>query len=93
MSENLAQREIQAEQAFVDRVYVQLERSATAAQALAREGFGRASLGHEGGLVERDAMVFQAARRIAQLDAAHEGLVFGRLDLREELDPEGVYTK
>ena len=41
----------------------------------------RASLGHEGGLVERDAMVFQAAKRIAALDAAHEGLVFGRLDL------------
>jgi DNA helicase IV len=92
VSENLAQREIEAEQAFVDRVYVQLERSATAAQALAREGIGRASLGHEGGLVERDAMVFQAARRIAQLDAAHEGLVFGRLDLREELDPEPRYV-
>ena len=48
-------------------------------------GPGRARPGrleHEGGLVERDAMVFQAARRIAQLDAAHEGLVFGRLDLR-----------
>ena len=92
MSENLAQREIDAEQAFVDRVYVHLERSATAAQALAREGFGRASLGHEGGLVERDAMVFQAARRIAQLDAAHEGLVFGRLDLREEFDPAPRYV-
>ena len=92
MSDNLAQREIGAEQAFVDRVYVQLERSATAAQALAREGIGRGSLGHEGGLVERDAMVFQAARRIAQLDAAHEGLVFGRLDLREELDPEPRYV-
>ncbi len=92
MSDNLAEREIGAEQAFVDRVYVQLERSATAAQALAREGIGRGSLGHEGGLVERDAMVFQAARRIAQLDAAHEGLVFGRLDLREELDPQPRYV-
>ena len=56
-----------------------------------REGHGRGRLGHEGGLVERDAMVFQAARRIAQLDAAHEGLVFGRLDLRRELDPEPRY--
>ena len=37
-------------------------------------------------------MVFQAARRIAQLDAAHEGLVFGRLDLRDELDPEPRYV-
>ena len=36
-------------------------------------------------------MVFQAAKRIAQLDAAHEGLVFGRLDLRTELDPEPRY--
>jgi DNA helicase IV len=36
-------------------------------------------------------MVFQAARRIAQLDAAHEGLVFGRLDLKPELDPEPRY--
>src|SRR4051794_41865261 len=26
-------------------------------------------------------MVFQAAKRIATLNAAHEGLVFGRLDL------------
>ena len=32
-------------------------------------------------------MVFQAARRIAQLDAAHEGLVFGRLDMRDERGP------
>ena len=85
------EREVASEQAFVDRVYVQLDRSAKAAQALAREGYGRAKLGHEGGLVERDAMVFQAARRIAQLDAAHEGLVFGRLDLRAELDPEPRY--
>jgi DNA helicase IV len=83
--------ELEAEQAFVDRVYVQLERSARNAQALAKEGYGRGALGHEGGLVERDAMVFQAARRIAQLDAAHEGLVFGRLDLQERVDPEPRY--
>lgn len=91
MSEELVDREIAAEQAFVDRVYVQLEASAKAAQAIAKEGHSRGRLGHEGGLVERDAMVFQAARRMAQLDAAHEGLVFGRLDLREEVDPEPRY--
>lgn len=85
------EREIAAEQAFVDRVYVQLGESARAAAALAQEGHSRGRLGHEGGLVERDAMVYQAARRIAQLDAAHEGLVFGRLDLREEVDPEPRY--
>ncbi len=95
MSEDLtqseAEREVADEQAFVDRVHVQLRRSSAAAQELAREGHGRGRLGHEGGLVERDAMVFQAARRIAQLDAAHEGLVFGRLDLRPERDPEPRY--
>ncbi|SFC14205.1 DNA helicase IV [Nocardioides terrae] len=91
MSEELVEQEIAREQAFVDRVYVQLEKSAKSAQALAKEGHARGGLGHEGGLVERDAMVFQAARRIAQLDAAHEGLVFGRLDLRPEVDGEPRY--
>ena len=92
MSDDTATREIASEQAFVDRVYVQLEKSAAAAQQLAREGHDRGRLGHEGGLVERDAMVFQAAKRIAQLDAAHEGLVFGRLDVRPELDPAPRYV-
>lgn len=92
MSEELVEREIAAEQAFVDRVYVQLGESARQAQALAKEGHSRGRLGHEGGLVERDAMVFQAARRIAQLDAAHEGLVFGRLDMTSEVDPEPRYV-
>ncbi len=82
----LAERETALEQQFVDRVYRQLDQSTRNAEALAREGHGRAHLGHEGGLVERDAMVFQAAKRIATLNAAHEGLVFGRLDL----DPERI---
>jgi DNA helicase IV len=91
LSEDVAAREIAAEQAFVDRVHAQLEESQKQAAALAEEGRGRGALGHEGGLVERDAMLFQAARRIAQLDAAHEGLVFGRLDLSSEIDPEPRY--
>ena len=77
----VAEREIAAEQRYVDGIYLRLDEAAKSAQALAAEGHGRARLGHEGGLVERDAMVYQAARRIAALDAAHEGLVFGRLDL------------
>ena len=83
LAPDLATREIAHEQGVVDRVYAQLEVAARNAQLLATEGHSRARLGHEGGLVERDAMVFQAAKRIATLDAAHEGLVFGRLDLRD----------
>lgn len=90
MSAEITETELAHEQEFVDRVYLQLEVSAKNAQALAKEGYGRGRLGHEGGLVERDAMVFQAAKRIAMLDAAHEGLVFGRLDLRDE-DEEARY--
>ena len=86
MSEELEAREIAAEQQYVDEVYVQLDASTQNAKALAVEGHSRGKLEHEGGLVERDAMVFQAARRIAQLDAAHEGLVFGRLDLDPSID-------
>jgi DNA helicase IV len=79
--DDVAAAEIRAEQKFVDTVYLRLEDAAKQAQALASEGHARGKLGHEGGLVERDAMVFQAAKRMATLDAAHEGLVFGRLDL------------
>ncbi|MDN5743765.1 MAG: AAA family ATPase [Nocardioidaceae bacterium] len=92
MADELAAREVATEQAFVDSVYQQLERAGKAAQELATEGHSRGRLGHEGGLVERDAMVFQAARRLAQLDAAHEGLVFGRLDLDSDLDDQPRYV-
>lgn len=91
MSDALADREIAAEQKFVDVVYEQLEASSASASALAKEGIGRGMLGHEGGLVERDAMVFQAAKRMASLDAAHDGLVFGRLDMGAEVDDEPRY--
>ena len=92
MADQLVDREVAAEQAFVDRVYRQLERAGQAAQQLAKEGHSRGRLGHEGGLVERDAMVFQAAKRIAQLDAAHEGLVFGRLDMTAAVDAQPRYV-
>ena len=80
---DVAAHELAHEQRFVDTVYLRLAAATRNAEALAREGHGRARLGHEGGLVERDAMVFQAAKRIATLNAAHEGLVFGRLDLKD----------
>ena len=90
-SGDLEAREIAREQAVVDRVYDQLDKAARTATLLAREGHDRARLGHEGGLVERDAMVYQSAKRIAALDAAHEGLVFGRIDLADRAeDPRYV---
>src|SRR5690349_23534069 len=58
------------------------------AQSLVKEGFARGHVGNEGGLVERDAMVYQASRRLSALNAAHDGLVFGRLNL---VDGESRY--
>jgi len=75
--------QIAAEQVYVDTVYERLDASAKTAQSLVAEGMERGHIGHEGGLVERDAMVFQASRRLSALHAAHEGLVFGRLDFRD----------
>jgi DNA helicase IV len=80
-SPDAAQREIASEQSYVDTVYERLDASADVARALVKEGFARGHVGHEGGLVERDAMVFQATKRLSALNAAHDGLVFGRLDL------------
>ena len=85
MNNDVAARETANEQKYVDTVYSQLEKAALSAQELAKEGLARGRIGNEGGLVERDAMVFQAARRMATLDAAHEGLVFGRLDMGAEV--------
>ena len=83
------QTELALEQAHIDRVYHHLETSTTNARSLARAGAeiyltDRADyLREEAGtaLFERDAFAYQAAKRLAVLDAEHEGLVFGRLDL------------
>ncbi|KAA1380220.1 HelD family protein [Aeromicrobium fastidiosum] len=80
-SHNAEQREIEAEQSYVDTVYERLDASAKVAQSLVVEGMARGHVGNEGGLVERDAMVFQAQRRLSALNAAHDGLVFGRLSM------------
>ena len=87
-SSEVEQNELAVEQAYVDVVYARLEESAKVAQSLVKEGFARGHVGNEGGLVERDAMVYQASRRLSALNAAHDGLVFGRLNL---LDGESRY--
>jgi DNA helicase IV len=81
-------REIAVEQRHVDLVYARLAEATRQAQHVATAGRAlfqtdRANFVREEdgtGLYERDVFAFQAARRLAVLDAEHEGLVFGRLD-------------
>ncbi|MEN3306711.1 MAG: hypothetical protein V7603_2913 [Micromonosporaceae bacterium] len=77
-----AAEEIAAEQRHVDRVYARLEVIKKEAREVEAAGYRIARVGNYGALVERDAMVFHAARRRRLLDAGHDGLVFGRLDLQ-----------
>lgn len=82
------QRELAIEQAHVDQVYSRLTEATKSANRVATEGHSkyqsdRANFVREEdgtGLFERDVFAFQAAKRLATLDAEHEGLVFGRLD-------------
>ncbi|MCN0178850.1 HelD family protein [Salinispora arenicola] len=76
------EQEIAAEQRHLDRVYARLAELRQAATRAESDGYHLARVGNFGALVERDAMVFHAAQRRHLLDTEHEGLVFGRLDLR-----------
>ena len=86
------EREIAHEQAHVDKVYANLSSATATAKSMAQQGreifmTDRTNFLREEdstALFERDAFAYQAARRLAILDAEHEGLVFGRIDL----DPE-----
>ncbi|MFJ8687296.1 HelD family protein [Micromonospora wenchangensis] len=77
------EQEIAVEQRHLDRVYARLAELRRSAARAERDGYRLARVGNFGALVERDAMVFHAAQRRHLLDAEHEGLVFGRLDLRD----------
>ncbi|MFJ6196141.1 HelD family protein [Micromonospora sp. NPDC092111] len=77
------EQEIAVEQRHLDRVYARLAELRRSAARAERDGYRLARVGNFGALVERDAMVFHAAQRRHRLDAEHEGLVFGRLDLRD----------
>jgi DNA helicase IV len=77
----ILQQEIAVEQEHVDRVYARLAELRRNASRAEKEGYSLAGVGTYGALVERDAMVFHAARRRHALDTEYEGLVFGRLDL------------
>jgi DNA helicase IV len=75
-----AELELAVEQKHVERVHDRLEVMRDQARAYEAEGHRRAQFGHEGGLVERDVIVYQAAVWMRKLDSQEEGLVFGRLD-------------
>ncbi|GGO17293.1 HelD family protein [Micromonospora parathelypteridis] len=77
------EQEIAVEQRHLDRVYARLAELRRSAVRAERDGYRMARVGTFGALVERDAMVFHAARQRHALDAEYEGLVFGRLDLRD----------
>lgn len=97
-AEDLA-HELAIEQAHVDAVYARLNQATDTARSAARSGANMyrserdSWLREEAGtaLFERDAFSFQAARRLAELDAEHEGLVFGRLDLDDPTEREVRY--
>ncbi|WP_433021863.1 HelD family protein [Kribbella sp. CA-294648] len=96
--ENVERAELEAEQQHVDRVYTRVAEAARSASRIAVEGHQRGQAQNVGrvrdeeqtGLYERDVLVFAAARRIAELDAEHEGLVFGRLDSDQGDETEPV---
>ncbi|GIJ21170.1 HelD family protein [Micromonospora lutea] len=83
MDQSTLDQEIAAEQRHLDRVYARLAELRRSAVRAERDGYRLARVGNFGALVERDAMVFHAAQRRHLLDAEYEGLVFGRLDLRD----------
>jgi hypothetical protein len=91
-------REIALEQAHVDLVYAELAKAQTRAGLVEADGLARGRTDRTGdvrdeeltGLFERDALVFNAARRRSLLDTQYEGLVFGRLDLDHALSKNGV---
>ena len=82
------ERELALEQTHVDLVYSNLIAATASARQVAADGASRYQSDRESyvreedgtALFERDAFAFQAARRLAILDAEHEGLVFGKLD-------------
>jgi len=86
------ERELFAEQAYVDLVLTHLRQAVISAKGLATESEARYTSDRESwvreedgtALFERDAFAFLAARRLATLAGEHEGLVFGRLDCADQ---------
>jgi DNA helicase IV len=76
-------RELAREQEVLDRALARLEVLRAHALVRERDSLALAQAGTPQGLYERDVTALHTAVRRADLDAAGEGLVFGRLDLTE----------
>ncbi|MEU3193714.1 UvrD-helicase domain-containing protein [Streptomyces sp. NPDC006992] len=94
--ETVRDREVDAEQQHLDRVYRRLEEKIHEAEFLMDDAAKRAQVGTPGALAERDAQVFRAGIHLNRLNSEFEDFLFGRIDLLEgrtgERGPDGAYT-
>ncbi|MCK7623927.1 UvrD-helicase domain-containing protein [Streptomyces sp. RS10V-4] len=94
--DSVRDREIEAEQAHLDRVYRRLEEKIHEAEFLMDDAAKRGQVGTPGALAERDAQVFQAGVHLHRLNSEYEDFLFGRIDLLLGKDgkkgPDGAHT-
>ncbi|MGD3110407.1 HelD family protein [Streptomyces sp. YGL11-2] len=94
--DSVRDREIEAEQTHLDRVYRRLEEKIHEAEFLMDDAAKRGQVGTPGALAERDAQVFQAGIHLHRLNSEYEDFLFGRIDLLLGKDgkkgPDGAFT-
>ncbi|USA02962.1 hypothetical protein NCG97_23640 [Streptomyces lydicamycinicus] len=94
--DSVRDREIEAEQTHLDRVYRRLEEKIHEAEFLMDDAAKRGQVGTPGALAERDAQVFQAGVHLHRLNSEYEDFLFGRIDLLLGKDgkkgPDGAFT-
>ncbi|MER7160900.1 HelD family protein [Streptomyces lydicus] len=94
--DSVRDREIDAEQTHLDRVYRRLEEKIHEAEFLMDDAARRGQVGTPGAFAERDAQVFQAGVHLHRLNSEYEDFLFGRIDLLLGKDgkkgPDGAYT-
>ncbi|MEU9635105.1 HelD family protein [Streptomyces tendae] len=95
-ADSVRDREINVEQAHLDRVYRRLEEKIHEAEFLMHDAAQRGHVGTPGALAERDAQVFRAGIHLNRLNNEFEDFLFGRIDLLLGKDgkkgPDGAYT-
>ncbi|MGV9914183.1 HelD family protein [Streptomyces tendae] len=95
-ADSVRDREIDVEQAHLDRVYRRLKEKIHEAEFLMHDAAQRGHVGTPGALAERDAQVFRAGIHLNRLNNEFEDFLFGRIDLLLGKDgkkgPDGAYT-